>query len=251
MNETSRRPSVVNDSLGPAHTALIRVNRVCDIPPALDAHRVRRRRPVLVLVGGADAMDESVLVPLDQVLRTAVLPLLDQRDAVALDGGTDSGVMRVIGRARSSSQHRFPLVGVAAEGTVRLPGAAAGDGRVDLEPNHTHVVLVPGAEWGDESPWLSEVADAVADGAPSVTVLVNGGEITYADALASLDRGRPVVVLAGTGRTADQVAAARSGLASNHRAVEIAAAPLTHVLPIDHAAAIAEILEASLRRDVR
>ena len=178
---------------GPTSTALIRVARVRDLPAALDTHGLRRGRPVLVLVGGADAMDRSVLTPLDQVLRTAVLPLLDRRDAVALDGGTDSGVMRVIGRARTDAAHRFPLVGVAAEGTVVVPGASADRPRtrVDLEPNHTHVVLVPGSEWGDESPWLSEVADVVADGAPSVTVVVNGGEITFDDALASLDRGRP------------------------------------------------------------
>jgi hypothetical protein len=228
-------------------TSLIRVARAGDLPAALDTHRLRRGRPVLVLVGGADAMDRSVLLPLDQVLRTVVLPLLDRRDAVALDGGTDSGVMRVIGRARSEAAHRFPLVGVAAEGTVAVPGvtAAAAD-RIALEPNHTHVVLVPGTEWGDESPWLSEVADVVADGAPSVTVVVNGGKITFDDALTSLRRGRPVVVLAGSGRTADAIAGARAGLVSDPRAARIAAAQLTHVLPVDGATGIADVLEACL-----
>ena len=238
---------MLSGSAGPSRTSLIRVTRVPDIPAALDTHRLRRGRPVLVLVGGADAMDRSVLTPLDQVLRAVVLPLLDRRDAAALDGGTDSGVMRVIGRARTDAPHHFPLVGVAAEGTVVVPGTAAtAPGRVELEPNHTHVVLVPGSEWGDESPWLSEVADVVADGAPSVTMVVNGGEITFDDALASLDRGRPVVVLAGTGRTADEIAGARAGRPSDARAVKIAAAPLTHVLPIGDAAAIADVLEASL-----
>jgi hypothetical protein len=229
---------------------VIRVTRVRDIPAALDRHGLRRGRPVLVLVGGADAMDRAVLTPLGQVLRTAVLPLLDRRDAVALDGGTDSGVMRVIGRARTDAPHRFPLVGVAAEGTVVVPGAATtGPGRVDLEPNHTLVVLVPGSEWGDESPWLSEVADIVADSAPSVTMVVNGGEITFDDALASLDRGRPVVVLAGTGRTADEIASARAGRPADPRAVKIAAARLTHVLPVGDAAAIADVLQACLSGD--
>ena len=123
--------------------------------------------------------------------------------------------------------------------------AAASD-RVALEPNHTHVVLVPGIEWGDESPWLSEVADVVADGAPSVTVVVNGGEITFDDALTSLRRGRPVVVLAGTGRTADEIAGARAGRVSDPRAVRIAAAQLTHILPVDGATGIADVLEACL-----
>ena len=241
---------MLSGSAGPTRRSLIRVTRLRDIPTALDTHQLRRGRPVLVLVGGADAMDRSVLTPLDQVLRAVVLPLLDRLDAAALDGGTDSGVMRVIGRARTDASHRFPLVGVAAEGTVVVPGTSAtGPGRVELEPNHTHVILVPGSEWGDESPWLSEIADIVADGAPSVTVVVNGGEITFDDALASLDRRRPVVVLAGTGRTADEIAGARAGRPADPRAAKIAAAGLTHVLPIDDAAAIADVLEASLDAD--
>lgn len=231
-------------------TALIRVSRVHDLPAALDTHRLRRGRPVLVLVGGAAAMDRSAVTALDHALRTVVLPLLDRRDAAAVDGGTDSGVMRVIGRARSAADHRFPLVGVAAEGTVVVPGSGLADpDRVDLEPNHTHVVLVPGSRWGEESPWLAEVADVVADGAPSVTVVVNGGEITFDDALTSLDRGRPVVVLAGTGRTADEIAVARAARPADLRAVKIAAARLTHVLPVDDAAAIADVLHACLSGD--
>jgi SLOG in TRPM, prokaryote len=239
---------VLSGSAGPTRTSLIRVTRSGDIPAALEAHGLRLGRPVLVLVGGADAMDWSALTALDRTLRSAVLPLLDRRDATAVDGGTDSGVMRVIGRARSAADHRFPLVGVAADGTVVVPGSGPADpDRVALEPNHTHVVLVPGSEWGDESPWLAEVADVVADGAPTVTVAVNGGEITFDDALASLDRGRPVVILAGTGRTADEIAGARAGRASDPRAMKIAAARSTHVLPVGDAAAIADVLEAILR----
>jgi hypothetical protein len=238
---------VLIGSAGPMRTSLIRVTRFGDIASALEAHQLRRGRPVLVLVGGADAMDPSVLTPLDQLLRTVVLPLLDREGATALDGGTDSGVMRAIGRARTEAEHRFPLIGVAAEGTVAVPDTPATDpGRVELEPNHTHVVLVPGSTWGDESPWLSEVADVLADGAPSVTMVVNGGEITFGDTLASVDRGRPVVVLAGTGRTADQIAAARAGRAADPRAAAIAAAPLTHVVSVSDAGAVADALGASL-----
>lgn len=239
---------MLSDRAGPTRTTLIRVTRVDDLPVALETHGLRRGRPVLVLVGGADAMDRSVLAPLDRVLRTVVLPLLDRRGAAALDGGTDSGVMRVIGQARTAAPHRFPLVGVAAEGTVAAPGTA-GPGAVALEPNHTHVVLVPGTDWGDESPWLGEVADVLADGTPSVTVVVNGGEITFDDALTSLRRRRPVVVLAGTGRTADEIAEARSGRAADPRAVRIAAARLTHVLPVGDVAAVADVLEACLDGD--
>jgi hypothetical protein len=82
------------------------------------------------------------------------------------------------------------------------------------------------------------VADVLAAGRPAVTVVVNGGEITYADAAASLDRGRPVVVLAGTGRTADAIADARAGRPADGRAVALAASPLTRVVAVDDAPAL-------------
>jgi hypothetical protein len=64
---------------------------------------------------------------------------------------------------------------------------------------------------------------------PSVTVLVNGGEITLSDASYSLDEDRPVLVLAGTGRTADRIAAAYHGDRNDVRAARIAASPRVHV----------------------
>jgi hypothetical protein len=64
-----------------------------------------------------------------------------------------------------------------------------------LEPNHTHVVVVPGADWGDEVPWLSAVAATIAGDAPSITLLANGGEIVYRDGQASLAAGRRAFVL--------------------------------------------------------
>jgi hypothetical protein len=77
-----------------------------------------------------------------------------------------------------------------------------------LEPAHTDVVLVPGRNWGDESSWIDRVAVAIADGRPSATVLANGGAIAGADVERSLAQGRAVIVLVGTGRLADELAAA-------------------------------------------
>jgi hypothetical protein len=56
---------------------------------------------------------------------------------------------------------------VAARGTVHFAGnqPTVGDA-ADLEPNHSHIVLTPGAEWGAESPYLPLVAMALAAGRP-------------------------------------------------------------------------------------
>lgn len=226
---------------------LVRVSQVGEIPAALDVLGVRRGRPVLVLVGGAGGMDERDQEALVVVLRDAVVPALERHDATVVDGGTDSGVMRLIGRARTNGAVAFPLVGVVAEGTVRVPGGGpVADDAVALEPHHTHVVLVPGTAWGDESPWLADVADAVASGRPSLTVVVNGGEITYDDVARSIARGRPVVVLSGTGRTADAIAAARAGHDADPRATALAASALTRVVPVDDPAGAGAAVDALL-----
>ena len=86
-----------------------------------------------------------------------------------------------------------------------------------LEPNHTHFVLIPGNNWGDESPWMMEVATVLSGTAPSITLLINGGEVTFIDALNSVNAGRLIIVIAGSGRTADKLAdrLARPNLLTN------------------------------------
>lgn len=227
---------------------MARVDVVSSLPATLDALAVAHGRPVLVVVGGAGRMSQEHLSRTAAVLGVQVVPVLDRLGVTVIDGGTDSGVMRVIGQARSAAGASFPLIGVAAEGTVHADpvGAPAGAGRI--EPHHSHVILVPGDTWGDESPWLAEVADAVAGTGPSATLVVNGGEITYDDITHSLERRRPVVVLAGTGRTADTIAAARDGNTKDPRARQIAASPLTRIVDIADGTALAGILESILGR---
>jgi hypothetical protein len=224
---------------------MARVEVVSCLPATLDSLGVARGRPVLVIVGGAGGMSQEHLSRTAAVLKVQVLPVLDRLGVTVIDGGTDSGVMRVMGRARSAEGASFPLIGVASEGTVRADPAGAPAG-AELEPHHSHVVLVPGDSWGDESPWLAEVADAVAGAGPSATLVVNGGEITYDDVAHSLKRHRPVVVLAGTGRTADAIAAAREGKSNDPRARQIAASPLTRIVDLAEGAALARMLESIL-----
>jgi hypothetical protein len=235
MGESGRGPTVVE------------VDAVDGIDDALDAVAVPRGRPVLVLVGGAGGMDDSGLAALDTALREAVLPVLDSAGATVVDGGTDAGVMRAIGRVRCAAAAGFPLVGVAAGATVTLPGQdPPSPDAAPADANHTHLLLVPGAEWGAESPWLARVATACAGGRPSVTLLVNGGEIAYTDVDNSLAEGRPVVVLAGTGRTADTIAAAVAGAAGDGRATRIADSGQARVVPVDEVDALRAALGAAL-----
>jgi SLOG in TRPM, prokaryote len=222
-----------------------RVVKPADIPAVLRNLGVAVHRPVLVSVGGASGMTSDHLAVMTKALE-GIIPALDGWGAAIVDGGTDSGVMKVMGQLREAAGARFPLVGVAAEGTVVLPGASARPDAAMLESHHTQVILVPGEAWGDESPWLSRVAAAIADGEPSLTLVVNGGQITYDDIDHSLQADRPVIILAGTGRTADTIAAAARGDTGDPKAAQAAASPGTQIVSLDDSPALYAAIEAIL-----
>ena len=77
-------------------------------------------------------------------------------------------------------------------------------------------------------------------------LLMNGGQIAYTDVAASLGSGRPVVVLAGSGRTADAIAKARAGTGGDNRAVEIADFPTDDGRRCREAGVAAAAIEAAL-----
>jgi hypothetical protein len=105
---------------------------------------------------------------------------------------------------------------------------------------------VPGDAWGDESPWLSQAASVLSGPAASATMLVDGGEISYDDADLSLSAGRPLLVVQGTGRAADAIAAAARGVAGDARASRIAGSPLTRVVSLARPAAMLDAVAAAL-----
>jgi hypothetical protein len=220
--------------------------------PASAAAALRRLgppagRPVLVSIGGASGMQPQQLQALKDLLRDHVIAVLEDHGAAVVDGGTDAGVMRVMGQAVAQAACDVPLIGVAAVGTVRVPGRTSPhDDAPELEPQHTAVLLVPGAEWGDESPWISTVASLLADGAPTATLLYNGGEIAYSDVLHSIKAHRPVIVVSGSGRTADAIAAALHGEDADRRAVRAARSGLVSEVDIRDGPSAARLLSQLL-----
>jgi hypothetical protein len=205
-------------------TALaIRVDRQAELPDALERIGLGGSRSILVVVGGASKISEADFLRIKRLFTEVLAPIAESLGAYVVDGGTDAGVMQLMGEARTQIGAKFALIGVTPENKVALPNQQEPDADLTpLEPNHTHFVLVPGDNWGDESPWISGVATVLANNAPSLTVLLNGGEITFEDAFSSVNTGRLVVVIAGSGRTADILADALRGEATDERAKKLA-----------------------------
>lgn len=224
---------------------LLRIDSPIALPDALDALGLETR-PTLVIIGGASKLSDADFSRVKRLFTAVLGPLAEARQLNVVDGGTDAGVMRLIGQARGAVDGTFPLIGVAPVGLVDLPEQQL-NGKVPaeaspLEPHHTHCLLVPGNEWGDESVWLAMVATHLAGSRGSAAVLINGGEITWKDAAANASAGRDILVVAGSGRTADLIVAAHRGATSDPRATSLVASNHIQVIDLNHP----EQLEAAL-----
>ena len=203
-----------------------------ELSTALGELALHSPRPILVVVGGASKLSEADLSCLRLLFVKVLAPLAEELGASVVDGGTDVGVMQMMGQARAETAATFPLIGVTPVGKVALSAQIPSSEVTPLEPHHTHFVLVPGSNWGDESPWLARIASVLASGAPSFTVLVNGGEIAWKDVSENLKTNRPLLVIAGSGRLADTLAAALRGEATDERASELVASGLAQAIDL-------------------
>jgi hypothetical protein len=180
-----------------------------DLGPAILELQLNSSYPVIVLIGGEidERQADATRIAVQTICRTA-----DEMNALVICGGTDMGVMAEIGQLRSKSGYTFPLVGIAPEALVTWTDGPQsttflwwGEKRWPLEPHYTHFILVPGDRFGDESPWIVDAATLLSKDHQSVTILINGGEISRKDIDLSLEKGRPVIALSRTGRLADEL----------------------------------------------
>jgi hypothetical protein len=166
--------------------------------------------PVIVLIGGE--IDEKQADVTQRAIQV-ISKVADDLKAVVICGGTDMGIMAEMGQTRARNDYKFPLVGITPEELVTWPGGPVntkflwmGKQRWQLEPHYSHFILVPGSEFGDESAWIVDSATLLSKGHRSVTILINGGEVSRKDIKLSLENGRPVIALSRTGRLADNLA---------------------------------------------
>jgi hypothetical protein len=180
-----------------------------DLPQAISELGLEGSYPVIVLIGGAvEKMQvDSTRLAIESISQTA-----EDINAVVICGGTDMGIMADIGQIRARKGFKFPLVGITPENLVTWPGGPHspkflwwGEERWPLEPHYSHFILVPGSEFGDESPWIVDTATLLSKRHGSVTILINGGEVSRKDIDLSLEKGRPVIALSRTGRLADEL----------------------------------------------
>jgi hypothetical protein len=199
--------------------------------------------PVMVLIGSG--IDEQQAAVTQRAVQ-AISKVAEDIGAVGICGGTDTGIMAEIGRIRSRNGYKFPLVGIAPEELVTWPGGPHsgkflgwGEKRSQLEPHYSHFILVPGSQFGDESPWIVDAATLLSKDHTSVTILIGGEEVSRKDIELSLEMGRPVIALSRTGHLADELARQPN----RHK--------LITVIPVHAEQRITEVVQAALSMNER
>ena len=192
------------------HASCVFPDSLEQLPQALGDLGLVDSYPVIVLIGGF--IQEAHVEATQRAIET-IAAFAEENGVLVICGGSDLGVMASIGRTRAACRDNFPLLGVNLEELVTWPGSPRGhrflwwgEKRVSLAPGYSHFLLVPGTHYGEDSPWIAEAAGCLSQGNQSVTILANGGSVSRKDIALSLEQGRQVIVLAGTGRLADQLA---------------------------------------------
>jgi hypothetical protein len=210
------------------------------VPPAADGGDIKTAlelpdlRGLVVLNGGTDDLSPAVRERLSRMLRDGLARVVIEEGLTAVTGGTDAGIFQLFGNALGE-RAKGPCIGVApaglVEAEVQQTTAGSDAPRVPLEPHHTHFVLVEADQWGGETDVMLSLVKALAADAPSLTVLASGGDVAKREILAHVRSGREIVVIAGSGRLADEIveAVVRPGAARDPEVTEIASGRVTVV----------------------
>lgn len=177
-----------------------------DILPALN---IPSFHDIIMIVGGAALMDQSHYPILAHLFTHSIANLAATRNTLIIDGGTQSGVMEIMGKGVAEQQHKSALLGVSPDGKVSYPGKLSTERNEELtplDPNHSHFVLVDTNEWGGETVTIYTLAEALSQNRPSVAIIINGGPIAIKEAVYNVRQKRPIIVLEGSGRAADDIA---------------------------------------------
>ena len=182
-------------------------------------------RPSVVLSVTGGAKEFKLSAELEAAVRRALVMVTATTSALVVTGGTNSGVMSLVGRLMATADttgHGPPaILGVVpwrklggkqqlvqndGEEQPREYRVEEGEG-AGLEPHHTHFLMVDGGEgsgWGSEIDMRTAVEQMYEKlySVPCVYMVVQGGLFTLATVRSSLSRRCRVVLIDGSGGAA-------------------------------------------------
>ncbi|XP_063692912.1 transient receptor potential cation channel subfamily M member-like 2 isoform X2 [Bolinopsis microptera] len=205
--------------------------------------------PKLLISVTGGAKDFHVLPDLLSEFKKGLMKAVKSTDAWVITGGTNTGVMKLVGEAvRGYSGSNITSIGIASWGIIKnkeqllkptkrkekkklvfdYPTKASPAAfEAYMDPNHSHFLLVDDGsqkKYGTEISMRGAIEAAICehyqdnynipDGdmcrLPMICILVEGGPNSISTCVATIRNGNPVLVLQGSGRSADIIAKAYS-----------------------------------------
>ena len=197
----------------------VKVGKHDDADAVIDMLNLKKPSPAIFITGGASLMHEDDVRRTQDIMENGITRFAAENNVTIIDGGTEAGVMQMVGEARQKHHHAFPLIGVAPYGKIAYPGRYNPKQEAELEDHHSHFVLIDADEWGAESQMIVNLSHAITGGKyPALGILINGGKIAERDVYLATSKQEPkitILVLEGSGRKADEIATAfKTGQAS-------------------------------------
>ena len=105
---------------------------------------IEQPEALIVIVGGAANVDESLNLMLVQLFNQGIARIAAETGGMIIDGGTRARVMELMGLGVADRGGKSILLGVAPAGMVTYPGGPK-EGSISngapLDPNHSHFEL--------------------------------------------------------------------------------------------------------------
>ncbi len=208
---TSLLPETIRFSNG-NQARVVYARKGAAIQPLIKALKLPTPRGALIVNGGTAQLDADLATRLSLLFENGLARVAAEEQLTIVTGATDAGIFTLLGKGLERWKRQAPCIGVAPASLVNLPGArSTQEERAPLEPHHSHFVLTAGENWGDETSTMYALVAALSDKAPSVAVIAGGGSVTRTEALANTRQHRPIIVLSGSGRFADELSAVVRG----------------------------------------
>ena len=104
------------------HAVVVIAGRDTDAQTILKPLGIVQPHALIMVFGGAKGLEDSQKARLAELFTSAVAPAAAEAGALVIDGGTQSGVMAMMGEALARDGRNSQLLGIAPIGKVTYPG---------------------------------------------------------------------------------------------------------------------------------
>ena len=165
----------------------------------LDQLDLPARTTTLVINGGTSDDPDFPVVAITDALRAMIVALGLREGPVIISGRHDAGLFGLLGDVLGDLGFDGPVIGVVPAGKINRPNGTG------LEPHHSHALLVEAARGVMRRHHAGPRRELDRRG-PVVALIAGGGAQTMIEIDGHRVDHRPVIILTGTGRLADDLA---------------------------------------------